>query len=1026
MENVPASAFISNVPALKPFQVLYIGHQLTKRSPVDSTEGIIKTLSDAQVDLNPHQIEAALFALQSPLSNGVILADEVGLGKTIEAGILLSQKWAENKRKLLVIAPANLRKQWNQELAEKFFLPSVILETHSFNAFYKNGNRNPFDQDSIVICSYQFAAAKNDFMQAVAWDLVAIDEAHKLRNVFKRSNKMGNAIKQALVRSPKVLLTATPLQNSLMELYGLVSIIDDHVFGDLKSFRVQFTRLDNDQEEFADLKARLKQICRRSLRKDVQEFINYKNRIPITVEFEPTEPEDRLYELVSGYLQRDQLYALPNAQKTLIILMVRKLLASSTKAIAGTLDRLAQRLRNQINGVQLQDEQLLEDFSTAETLVDEWVEAQQKDVEDDDVTEEYEQSDESSEVIENADAGFLEPDKSAYEVQDEDEGDGEDDSDGEGGGEDDFDEPEILSQTEAEAIKKEIEELESYRDLARSIYANAKGEKLLFALEKGFEKARELGAREKALIFTESVRTQQYLMGLLEACPEYNDKIVLFNGTNSDYLSQMIYRKWLNAYEGTDKISGSKSADMRAALIDYFKNEAKIMIATEAGAEGINLQFCSIVINYDLPWNPQRIEQRIGRCHRYGQEFDVVVINFVNKKNAADQRVFELLRDKFQLFSGVFGASDEVLGVIESGVDFEKRIAEIYQTARDKAQIQDAFDKLQKEMDEKIAQNMKTTREKLFTHFDQAVADRLRVTKEFSQVYLTRYEQWLWSLTTQMLRDHARFEDSSPSFTLVGNPFANVNIQVGRYRMGRDVNDAHTYRAGHPLAEQVMYAALQTPVSHTRAVFDYSGCGSTIGCLEQLIGAKGIMAVYKLTITSLTTVDYLIHVAVATDGTILDDDHCMRMLSLAVIDENACEPDEAGTRALNAMAEQSRKQILDSISVKNANIFQLEIDKLDKWAEDKRTSLKYRLKDMDDQIKLLKREALLAQNLPAKLAAQKRIRDLGKKRDEAWFEFDKSGQDVEKQKDELLSLIEHKLEQSVAMEMLFSLQWEIA
>ncbi len=121
---------------------------------------------------------------------------------------------------------------------------------------------------------------------------------------------------------------------------------------------------------------------------------------------------------------------------------------------------------------------------------------------------------------------------------------------------------------------------------------------------------------------------------------------------------------------------------MKAALVEHFRDDAEILVATEAAAEGINLQFCSLVVNYDLPWNPQRIEQRIGRCHRYGQQHDVVVVNFINKNNEADQRVYQLLSEKFQLFDGIFGASDEVLGTIESGVDFERRIAEIYQTCR--------------------------------------------------------------------------------------------------------------------------------------------------------------------------------------------------------------------------------------------------------------------------------------------------------------------------------------------------------
>jgi SNF2 family DNA or RNA helicase len=117
-----------------------------------------------------------------------------------------------------------------------------------------------------------------------------------------------------------------------------------------------------------------------------------------------------------------------------------------------------------------------------------------------------------------------------------------------------------------------------------------------------------------------------------------------------------------------------------------------------------------MVVNYDLPWNPQRIEQRIGRCHRYGQEHDVVVVNFLNQKNAADQRVFQLLSEKFSLFEGVFGASDEVLGAIESGVDFEKRIAEIYQRCRTPEEINASFDRLQQELSQQIDEAMTRTR----------------------------------------------------------------------------------------------------------------------------------------------------------------------------------------------------------------------------------------------------------------------------------------------------------------------------
>ncbi len=158
------------------------------------------------------------------------------------------------KRKLLIIGPSNLRKQWNRELADKFYLPSVILEAKSFNNSIKEGNLNPFNQeDTIIICSYHFAKNKAPYLKHINWDLVIIDEAHRLRNVYKPSNKIGNGIKDALDHCKKVLLTATPLQNSILELYGLVSLIDPYIFGDLKSFKSQFSR-NIDEENYTDLR----------------------------------------------------------------------------------------------------------------------------------------------------------------------------------------------------------------------------------------------------------------------------------------------------------------------------------------------------------------------------------------------------------------------------------------------------------------------------------------------------------------------------------------------------------------------------------------------------------------------------------------------------------------------------------------------------------------------------------------------------------------------------------------------------
>ena len=294
---------------------------------------------------------------------------------------------------------------------------------------------------------------------------------------------------------------------------------------------------------------------------------------------------------------------------------------------------------------------------------------------------------------------------------------------------------------------------------------------------------------------------------------------------------------------------------MRAALVEYFRDDAAILIATEAAAEGINLQFCNLVVNYDLPWNPQRIEQRIGRCHRYGQKFDVVVVNFLNKNNAADQRVYELLDEKFRLFSGVFGASDEVLGAVESGVDFEKRIAAIYQQCRTPEQIQFEFDQLQRELEAEIAQGQRDAREKLLDNFDQEVVEKVRIE---SHEILDRFNEQLWRLTRHLLAEHAHFDADGYSFTLHTNPFPGETIHPGPYRMGKGVEDANTYRVGHPLAQRVLQRGKAlTPLS-AEVTFQYTESGKNIAVLESLVGRRGWLACARLTVDALETEDRLV------------------------------------------------------------------------------------------------------------------------------------------------------------------------
>jgi superfamily II DNA/RNA helicase len=315
-------------------------------------------------------------------------------------------------------------------------------------------------------------------------------------------------------------------------------------------------------------------------------------------DFRPTKEELDLYDQISGYLQRDDIASIKPGARHLVTLVIRKILASSSFAVTGTLEKMIARLESDLKKV---DASTFDDIENIEEIAEEW----------------------------------------------------------------DIEEEESEPKPDETALKREIDELKSYQQLAKKIQQNAKGDALLTVLDKAFKKVVELGGKRKAVIFTESCRTQQYLKEILEA-NGFKGQVTLLNGSNADAESKAIYKQWAERHKGSDKVSGSKTADMKAAIVEEFKNNSTILISTESGAEGVNMQFCSLLINYDLPWNPQRVEQRIGRVHRYGQACDVVVVNFVNKGNKADQLVFDLLDRKFKLFEGVFGASDEILGAIES------------------------------------------------------------------------------------------------------------------------------------------------------------------------------------------------------------------------------------------------------------------------------------------------------------------------------------------------------------------------
>lgn len=935
------------------YQTGYLAHWLSLEGKAE--ESLTQTIASAKVDMNPHQIGAALFALESPLSQGVILADEVGLGKTIEASLVLAQKWAEHRRKLLLIVPATLRKQWSQELEEKFSLPTRILEAKNFNLARKNGAGNPFDveiafgEQAIVICSYEFASRKDQELGMIAWDMAVFDEAHKLRNIYKKEGaKTAKKLSEAMSSSPKILLSATPLQNNLQELYGLVSVIDPHFFGDLNSFRSRYCKPRLDEAEFALLRSRLAKVCYRTLRRQVQEEggINFTRRFSMTEDFRPSTDELKLYHQVSAYLQGETL-AIKSGARHLVTLVIRKILASSSYAIQGTLETMINRLESRLPVAES-----LEDFDTLDDLLDE----------------------------------------------------------------SDTDEQELF---DTEALQAEIDQLKDFKMLARNITRDAKTDALLRVLDRAFVMTERLGGQRKAVIFTESVRTQSWLFEELSS-HGYRDKIVLLNGSNNDSTSKQIYKEWVERHYGSSRISGSKTADMKAALVDKFRDDATLMVCTEAGAEGINLQFCSLLINYDLPWNPQRVEQRIGRVHRYGQKNDVVVVNFINKGNRADERVFELLSQKFNLFEGVFGASDEVLGSIESGVDIERRILEIYQKCRDDQQIEIEFNRLQEELKDEIEARTRETRKSLFEKLDATVIKTLNLTREKTKQQLSNYQNRLLHLA-RMVLPQAHFIDNRFSF--------NGRIFDVDWRNADDT-DAQFFRpqdgCGLELIQQcekdLAKLSQDAPVE-LRFTYQPHEDGQFSDLLN-LVGKRGELAVEKLTYTMKTQkMEHLLLAAMTDIGGSVPAETVDRLLL-----QPAERTGKAALRhetALFELLNDQGRQVKAHVDQDLERYYSEETEKLERWAEDRRLALDIHIKQLDQEIKEQRKTIRQLGTLAEKRDAQRALKQLERERDSTMLNYHEEKKKIEIEEDRLMDEIDEKLAMEESRERLFTLRWTL-
>lgn len=952
---------------LTSYQAKYYAHELRRSYANDHVGKLAGLLFDAQVEPKPHQIDAALFALQTPYLPGVILADEVGLGKTIEAGIVITQFWAERRRNILVLAPSSLRQQWQQELLEKFLIPSQLLSTANEDELLaKHQSRN----SGVLIASYEFAL-RHESSLLRSWDLVIADEAHRLRNHWNGHTKIAEAVSHIVSNAGKtILLTATPLQNRLEELYGLVSVFDPRYFYSLDSFRERYIK-NRDLSGDDDLTDRVATITKRTLRKDADRYVHFTKRMPLTVEFTPSNAEIELYDKVNTYLQREELFAFAGSQRHLAALIIRKRLGSSTYAVSSTLENIANRLASELDGSQRRD-------GRGGLYVD-----------DDLLDEEFEEAEEFAQSSTPPTANH--------------------------------NDHEIVGQ-----IQAEVKELRNYAALARSITVNQKAVKLNDAITQGFGRLRELGAPEKAIIFTESTKTQDYIVRTLQESGR-SEGLVIFNGSNDSPATTAIYRAWLDANKDGDIVTGIPAADRRKALVDYFRDHGSIMVATEAAAEGINLQFCSMLVNYDLPWNPQRVEQRIGRIHRFGQKYDVVVVNFSNKGNVAEARILELLTTKFHLFSSVFGASDEVLGAIEDGLNFEKRISDILSNSRTDAEIDRAFKELEELYAADISKEMAAAKAKVFDNLDPHVQDRLKAYDTQSGEVLNIFERLLLAITRHQLDKHATFDDDGRTFVLHSSPIKDA--PTGRYYFkSRPLENAHQFRYASPLAQHVVDASESGDTPPRELTFSLGQSERVTKSVKELSGKSGELTVNVVTFSMTAKNDdvsesYILAGGFTDDGMWLDHEYVTDILDLVCTDLGL--PVTIDESKFVENLDKYRAELEREVQGRNSRYYDQQEELLYRNQQDRKAEHEATIRDYRAKEREARKGAKQTDDPLEQLKFKKEARKWEQRAEDADEEFREAKKQLRDEADRYLELIEQSLKGTRNMEHLFDIRWRI-
>lgn len=851
-----------------PFHAYYKARLLEQ---LPEAEQFLPVFASSDIEIYPFQIAAASFALRSPYQKGAVLCDEAGMGKSHEAMLVINQKWLEGYSRILLVIPnADLLHQWTEMLERFYTVPYVVLTNRDqWRQNTSEDNSNAFIQDAIVITTYDFAADNEEAAKVVNWDLTVFEEANALSPVYREDNKQAKALKRIAGDSFKLLLTGTPIEKNIMDLYGLIWFIDKTLLPGEKEFLARYLRR---PENYPELSERVSRYCFRTLRSQAKHYAKVTERVLLTVEYTPGKAERQLYDLLYAYINQPEKRAFPEMNQYDLALRLLGLLGSSTAAILQTIKGIVKRLQG----------------------------------------------------LENA--------------------------------------------------ADELSQWQEIQTAAESIPQDAKAGELLTVLKQGFSLMKKTGAKQKAVIFTESVETQKMLQNLL------SDR----------------YRTL--AYNG--------SADY--SVIRQFKEDGEVLISTDNGAKGFNLEEAAFIIHYDLLYNTLKLEQRIDRCHRLGQENDVLSVAFIDKNNFADVRKLELVNKRMLVTDGVFGITDDVLGGFTD--DVKAAFPVIAQQLRPRAQIEQAYRQTLSTHEEDNRQTVSAAEDILFTTFTKELADKVKINPKYVNRRGQELNNDLWEITKWFFtrynekNDDCRFVIDETTRTITATEYRELPVLFYYWTGSR--NRPYRSQKMYGMAKDFKPKAGQITLSSIigRGILHELECANEGVLTIPAVQESCQIALYTVTLVSGSSrTEHAVLCGLTDSGKALDDAACRSIFDLPV--ESSTEDERRSPHWLKGTSrphpldrlvpsDKMMAEQLERLSPAQAE----EMERMRQQVSADKAALSRELNTLDSQVQQAQAEleAVTGDRLK-RLAAQKKINQLRQeymKRQENQF-FDAMRLDME-------------------------------